>query len=86
MALGVRHDQANPSRSGHAGGESAGATTAPPLRLHWIDWLRVAAIAGIFVYHTLRPFNTDGWRVKNAETSAALNGFTTFFASFGLAA
>jgi peptidoglycan/LPS O-acetylase OafA/YrhL len=56
-----------------------------PTRRHWIDWLRVAAVAGVFVFHTLRPFNIDGWHVKNAETSALLNGFTTFFASFGLA-
>ena len=58
---------------------------AGAVRLHWIDWLRVAAIAGVFVFHTLRPFNTDGWHVKNAETSAALNGLTIFFESFGLA-
>jgi peptidoglycan/LPS O-acetylase OafA/YrhL len=62
-----------------------GTTVAPAVRLHWIDWLRVAAIGGVFVYHTLRPFNTDGWHVKNAETSDVLNGFTTFFAAFGLA-
>ena len=60
-------------------------TVASAVRLHWIDWLRVAAIAGVFVYHTLRPFNTDGWHVKNGETSDLLNGFTTFFAAFGLA-
>jgi peptidoglycan/LPS O-acetylase OafA/YrhL len=54
-------------------------------RLHWIDWLRVLAIAGVFVYHTLRPFNTDDWHVKNAETSVVLNGLTTFFGAFGLA-
>lgn len=54
-------------------------------RLHWVDWLRVGAIAGVFVFHTLRPFNTDDWHVKNAETSAGLNELTVFFASFGLA-
>jgi len=61
------------------------AVRHPQPRLHWIDWLRVVAIAGVFVYHTLRPFNTDDWHVKNAETSVALNGLTTFFGSFGLA-
>lgn len=60
-------------------------TSVPPARLHWIDWLRVGAIAGVFVYHTLRPFNTDDWHVKNAQTSDLLNGLTTFFSSFGLA-
>src|SRR5512135_686427 len=62
-----------------------GALAVPAIRLHWIDWLRVAAIAGVFVFHTFRPFNTDGWHVKNAETSAELNVLTTLFSSFGLA-
>jgi peptidoglycan/LPS O-acetylase OafA/YrhL len=56
-----------------------------PPRLHWIDWLRVVAIGGVFVYHTLRPFNTDHWHVKNAETSDALNVALIVFSSFGLA-
>jgi peptidoglycan/LPS O-acetylase OafA/YrhL len=60
-------------------------STALRGRLHWIDWLRVTAIAGVFVFHTLRPFNTDDWHVKNLEMSAVLNGLTTFFTSFGLA-
>lgn len=48
-------------------------TTSPAPRLHWIDWLRVAAIAGVFVYHTLRPFDADDWHVKNATwTTGAL--------------
>jgi peptidoglycan/LPS O-acetylase OafA/YrhL len=45
----------------------------------------VLAIAGVFLFHTLRPFNTDDWHVKNAATSDLLNVFTTFFWSFGLA-
>ncbi len=85
MALGVRRDDAKPPLSRDVATALRSATTDPPPRLHWIDWLRVAAIVGVFVYHTLRPFNTDGWHVKNAETSGALNGLTTFFASFGLA-
>ncbi len=65
--------------------DAARPTGTPPARLHWIDWLRALAIAGVFLYHTLRPFNTDGWHVKNAEQSELLGGLTTFFASFGLA-
>lgn len=60
-------------------------TASPAPRLHWIDWLRVAAIAGVFLYHTLRPFNTEGWHVKNAETSDALGVPMMVFWSFGLA-
>lgn len=54
-------------------------------RLHWIDWLRVAAIAGVFLFHTLRPFNADDWHVKNAELSAELSIAMGVFWSFGLA-
>ncbi|HET9521091.1 MAG TPA: acyltransferase [Candidatus Limnocylindrales bacterium] len=54
-------------------------------RLHWIDWLRVAAIAGVFLFHALRPFNADDWHVKNAEQSAELGIAMGVFWSFGLA-
>jgi peptidoglycan/LPS O-acetylase OafA/YrhL len=60
------------------------ATSAVP-RLHWIDWLRVAAIAGVFLFHTLRPFNADDWHVKNVEQSAGLSVAMGVFWSFGLA-
>jgi peptidoglycan/LPS O-acetylase OafA/YrhL len=60
-------------------------TTSPAPRLHWIDWLRVAAIAGVFLYHSLRPFDATDWHVKNAETTAALGGVMAVFWSFGLA-
>ena len=69
-----------------SGSPDAGATEAPQgQRLHWIDWLRVAAIASVLAYHTLRPFNTDDWHVKNSDTSATLNMAMTIFSSFGLA-
>jgi peptidoglycan/LPS O-acetylase OafA/YrhL len=52
-------------------------------RLHWIDWLRVGAIAGVFVFHTLRPFDATDWHVKNAETDALLGTSQIFVATFG---
>jgi peptidoglycan/LPS O-acetylase OafA/YrhL len=61
------------------------ATGGPASRLHWIDWLRVVAISGVFVYHSLRPFNAEDWHVKNVETSGALGGLMAVFWSFGLA-
>lgn len=48
----------------------AGTTSrAPGTRVHELDWLRVLALAGVFVYHTLRPFDTGDWHVKNPEQS-----------------
>jgi glucan biosynthesis protein C len=34
-------------------------------RLYYLDWLRVLAILGVFVYHTSRLFNVEDWNVKN---------------------
>ena len=61
------------------------ARTPGPARLHWIDWLRVFAVAGIVVYHTLRPFDLTDWHVKNAETSDLLGAAQLFLSTFGLA-
>jgi peptidoglycan/LPS O-acetylase OafA/YrhL len=68
----------------HAEDSAAAAGSVAP-RLHWIDWLRVAAIAGVFVFHTLRPFDSTGWHVKNAETNDLIGASQIFFSTFGLA-
>jgi glucan biosynthesis protein C len=39
-----------------------------PVRLYYLDWLRVLAILTVFVYHTTRFFNLEDWHVKNATT------------------
>ena len=54
-------------------------------RLHWIDWLRVAAIGGVVLFHSLRPFSPEGWHVTNAQTSDLVGLITAFFWTFGLA-
>jgi peptidoglycan/LPS O-acetylase OafA/YrhL len=54
-------------------------------RIHWIDQLRVVAIAGVFVFHTFRPFDATDWHVKNAATDQLLGGVQIFLSSFGLA-
>ena len=54
-------------------------------RLHWIDWLRVAAIGGVVLFHSLRPFSPEGWHVTNAQTSDLVALITAFFWTFGLA-
>ncbi len=61
------------------------APAVPGPRLNYIDWLRVGAIAGVFLFHTLRPFNTEDWHVKNAETSELLTVAMVLFWTFGLA-
>lgn len=53
-------------------------------RVHPLDWLRVLALLGVFVYHTLRPFDTNDWHVKNAEQSEVVTILLTSMA-WGLA-
>lgn len=37
-------------------------------RRYHLDWLRVMVILTVFVYHSARFFNWDGWHVKNPTT------------------
>ena len=39
------------------------------IRLHYLDWLRVLAVFGVFIFHTARPFDFLDWAVNNAELS-----------------
>jgi len=38
-------------------------------RRFYLDWLRVLVILTVFVYHSARFFNLDGWHVKNPNLS-----------------
>ena len=42
------------------------------------------AIAGVFLYHTTRAFDTSGWHVKNADTSATVDALQFAFVTFGI--
>jgi len=49
---------------------SESSITAKPARLYYIDWLRVLAMVGIFLFHNARFFDVfSDWHVKNASTS-----------------
>jgi peptidoglycan/LPS O-acetylase OafA/YrhL len=58
--------------------------TKPIQRRYDLDWLRVLAFSGVFFYHCSRFFNTAGWHIKNAETSAIVDIFTNIFDLFGM--
>lgn len=59
-------------------------TPAPRARVTFLDWLRVIALFGVFLYHCLQPFSTDDWHVKNGELSEALTIPILFFGSWGI--
>jgi len=49
-------------------------------RRYDLDWLRVLAILMVFIYHSSRFFNLEGWHVKNSVTYFGVevwNGFAT---------
>jgi glucans biosynthesis protein C len=54
-------------------------------RVNYLDWLRVLAVAGVFVFHAMHPFDTADWHVKNAEQTDALLIVLAFLGSWGLA-
>ena len=37
-------------------------------RKYYLDWLRVIMILSVFVFHSLRFFDLDGWHIKNPAT------------------
>ena len=47
-------------------------TTTPSARRFELDWLRVLAIAAVFLFHTGRFFDPQDWHVKNPTTYPAL--------------
>lgn len=66
--------------------EAPPASEGPaPIRLHYIDWLRVLALLGVFVYHSLQPFSTHDWHVKNGHLSDAIDSVVSFVDPWGVA-
>jgi len=55
------------------------------VRLHYLDWLQVLAILGVFLFHAVHPFDDlFDWHIKNAETSYVVNFFVGFFNLWGM--
>lgn len=54
-------------------------------RLHYLDWLRVLLILGVFVFHALHPFDDLlPWHIKNAEKSGAVTGVLLLMNPWGM--
>jgi len=61
------------------------ASTEKSVRLHYLDWLQVLAILGVFLFHAFHPFDDlFGWHIKNAEKSTLVTFFVGFFAGWGM--
>ena len=53
-------------------------------RLHYLDWLRVVATLGVFLFHAVHPFDIVDWHIKNAEQSLVVSAFLGFLAPWGM--
>jgi glucan biosynthesis protein C len=53
-------------------------------RLYYIDWLRVLAILGVFLFHATNVFNTMPFHIKNAEQSSVITTIQAFFFPWGM--
>ena len=59
--------------------------TEKSARLHYLDWLQVLAVLGVFLFHAVHPF--DGladWHIKNVEKSSLATFFAGFFNLWGM--
>jgi peptidoglycan/LPS O-acetylase OafA/YrhL len=55
------------------------------IRLHYLDWLRVIAIVGVWAYHAARPFMLQDWLINNTQKSPAITFvFLIFLGSLGM--
>jgi len=53
-------------------------STAVSQRRYDFDWLRILAIAAVFIFHTGRAFDQGGWHIKNAVTTPGMSIWTQF--------
>ena len=51
-------------------------------RRYELDWLRVMVILTVFIYHSARFFNLDGWHVKNLTLSWGVEIWEQFLATW----
>jgi glucan biosynthesis protein C len=59
-------------------------TPRETVRLHYLDWLRVLAIFGVFLYHAVHPFDFPDWHIKNAELSMTVTVFLGLLFPWGM--
>ncbi|UCC15959.1 MAG: acyltransferase [Dehalococcoidales bacterium] len=53
-------------------------------RLYYIDWLRILAIFGVFLFHSSSVFNTLDFHIKNVGQSEMITIIQAFFFPWGM--
>src|SRR6516225_9441355 len=54
-------------------------------RLHYLDWLRVLAVLGVFYAHAANIYDSLYWHVRGSEQSAGLIVLVVFGTQWGMA-
>jgi glucan biosynthesis protein C len=54
------------------------------VRLHYLDWLRVLATLGVFLFHAINVFSPAGFEISNAERSDVIMAIQGFFFPWGM--
>ncbi|MFC1879055.1 acyltransferase family protein [Chloroflexota bacterium] len=54
-------------------------------RLHYLDWLQVLSVLGVFIFHALFPFSDLAeWNIKSTERSTLATLYSFLFAPWGM--
>jgi glucan biosynthesis protein C len=61
-----------------------GSSAQAAVRLHYLDWLRVLATLGVFLFHASNVFSGIGFEIANAESSALILLIQMFFFPWGM--
>jgi glucan biosynthesis protein C len=64
--------------------QQADTTASRAVRLHYLDWLRVLATLGVFLFHALNVFSPFGFEISNAERSDVIAIIQAFFFPWGM--
>jgi peptidoglycan/LPS O-acetylase OafA/YrhL len=70
--------------SGQLAAQPPAGSHLAPARLHYLDWLRVIAILGVFLFHASNVFNDFDFHIKNAERSTAISIVQGFLFPWGM--
>lgn len=66
------------------GSQQTDLTTSQAVRLYYLDWLRVIAPLGVFLFHVTLVFSEFDYHINNAEQSPAITVFLAFLFPWGM--
>ena len=62
----------------------SGSSAQVAVRLHYLDWLRVLATLGVFLFHAINVFSPFGFEISNAQSSDVVMFIQIFFFPWGM--